>query len=900
MCWSLKRSSLAPVILLTLLLVTSAQAQDLAMPTQTQNLPEEEDPENTEEIIELGLGESQIITAAGIAYTAVDPTLVQIREIPPDRIELIGLRGGDTKVFYWVGEELRQFSVRIPFPSALNTVAHSGPQFRGNLPYFSYSHSNSSSFTQKQFYQNPFYGHGLSAQTPLWGNAGLTGTAQWQHQQGFTEDKLKSGRLVYRDSTRRFTFGQAISSLGKENSALSGVSVFGSELQFKYQGSAQRSHELTFFGGPEQPGDLRDPSTQNQVYGGNYYIFSPSEKSIYGNYTNLSAFGYQLTGTQEFRPGFVLENNTHLTPTFSFASGVARGEGGYSLVAKPTWERPRGITSFRHSYINDGLQGVQSGRQSNDAHATTFAHQTLSEDLMNLWSANVLHNLSLRRESSTSPSSSNLNGQIAFKRSRTFRQNYGIQYTGSRSASGDTTTFSNGLGSSLTYIVGKNGSLSHSFGGSVTNGSSTSYSANTGHTFSIENTHVRSDTSLSFQESYDTQSQESLTLQQNLQTTFKWIALQLNTTYNKSDLRDNIHLVGITPTLQIFLTSVQQLSLSGNTSFSMGEKTSMTGSLNIGYQYYFGPAVVPDPLWKRLFFGGQKAPVGGILYLDNNYNFYFDHGDTPLESVTVLLNGKKTTTNKEGEFQFDRVASGKQTLKLPRENIPLKEILEYSDTQSFNTNGQSRRITSIPIQIPKGEIHVLLLSDSNDNKAVDSTDLGITLPKVILVNSEGTRKEIRPNQGGLAIKGLEAGSYIVTLDPMDLPDNQELHSPLEQKITLTDLEKREVSFLFLPFRTVRGQINVGEGEKRPSGLSIHLGKYRSQIDSEGYYRIQQLSPGEYPITFQNLPKNYCLSQNTREKIQIPEGPYADTVNIELTTKCNTEPQIINEPPPDEG
>jgi hypothetical protein len=126
----------------------------------------------------------------------------------------------------------------------------------------------------------------------------------------------------------------------------------------------------------------------------------------------------------------------------------------------------------------------------------------------------------------------------------------------------------------------------------------------------------------------------------------------------------------------------------------------------------------------------------------------------------------------------------------------------------------------------------------------------------------------------------------IGFDFLDLPENIEILGPSEQKLMVSDYEEYPVTVLFRPVRSIRGQILWPGGKVMSRSLIVILGKVTSNVDNNGYYWLKNLAPGEYDLKIKNLPKNYCLADNTQIHYVIPGEVLAITQNLTLAQACD--------------
>lgn len=164
--------------------------------------------------------------------------------------------------------------------------------------------------------------------------------------------------------------------------------------------------------------------------------------------------------------------------------------------------------------------------------------------------------------------------------------------------------------------------------------------------------------------------------------------------------------------------------------------------------------------------------VSGRVFMDVNSNGIYDAADKVVPDVTVVMDGKdEVTTNKDGNYTFSFVKSGKHTVDVNLGCIPA-EIGTARRRQSVDTRFLSRARADFPLDV-LGSIGGTVYFDGNNNGKRDADETGV--PNVVLaLNGHST---ISDEDGRFRFANLASGTYILetlVLPPKTIAARQEL------------------------------------------------------------------------------------------------------------------------------
>lgn len=154
--------------------------------------------------------------------------------------------------------------------------------------------------------------------------------------------------------------------------------------------------------------------------------------------------------------------------------------------------------------------------------------------------------------------------------------------------------------------------------------------------------------------------------------------------------------------------------------------------------------------------------VSGHVFMDVNSNGYFDAGDRPVSDVSVVMDGtSEVKTNKNGQYVFSFVKSGKHTLKVNLGCIPA-EIGTAEGARTLDTRLLSQAKVDFPLEV-LGSIGGTVYFDDNNNGQKDEEEKGVPNVVIALNGYQTTTGQ----DGRFRFANLASGTY--TLEPKVLP-----------------------------------------------------------------------------------------------------------------------------------
>lgn len=841
--------------------------------------------------VELYIGERKTLPIEASDPFVADEGLLAVESPAPKQAVITGLRGGSTQLYFWTEGVLDYITVTILVPEQIRPVSY-GPRFRAYRPYFNYTFQNNANFDRDSFYTLPTYFHTLVNEIPLKRGKQVRPFVSVSHQAD-NSWAIPNAALSYIDSSKKFIFGQASTSLTRLFSGVfSGASFLGPELEFRLANDRRGfQHELHFFGGVKDPEDLKDTEFEDEKFGTNYSMVRYRPASITPDLLNLSVFSYEHASDDMYHPGGIAEGSIHLTPTFSIGAGTLRGEGGMAAVFTPTFEGEDLLFSGRYAYVNHGLQGFGDTVFENDEHESQFLLQKQNERF--IWDASLAHELSLSKGNLSEPTSDSWRSGLGVRRVLSSNKYYGLNYSIGRShTDGEEATLSNGVGTNLNYPLTPHAFMGHALGYSRSDFGSNTQQISSDHSWRVEHSNFRNVVTLTGLASFGDTNTKTLGVINSSQVNLGSHSLQAAVSYIKPDFATGTHLFTVVPSFYYHLTSLQYLIASGSMAYAIVENAEPTlnGVVVVQYQRYFGPGVEADPLWRKIFQEDRSTQVKGIVFWDKNSNASFDEGEEPLRDVEVILDEKKKAiSDAQGYFVFNKVATGPHVFSISQETVTVREPISPILKQTFTTTERDPPLLTVPVMSLKAMVRVRLVMDVNDNGRDDPGDDTVSVPKIIYIPTSGEQRTVRTQGGEIVINGIERGGLRITLDPLDIPENVELISSMEYVLSVDDYTEYDVVFLFRPIRLIRGQVILNQKGKIPTHLEIHVGEWKSHVDTNGYYWIRDIRPGTWPVEVKGLSASYCLPEHAPTEIIVPEGPFLREWNVLLKADCQAIP-----------
>jgi len=613
----------------------------------------------------LYIGESTTVPIPEGSNPFVSDDELLTLDIPPSgtSLKITALRGGKAELLYFENGQLRSLVIVVLFPETFD-INIFGPKFIPGLMYFIYTFSNSIRFTEKDYYQNSVYLHGLRTHAPL-GDGIYTQDIVFEHRD-LDDWKFREALAAYRDPHLIVKLGNNFLNLNLlSDSALVNKPIFGASASFINfllgQDDDNKYYEqFSFFGGVETPSDIFQLSADGQVYGFNYSIQESFQNTLFPDLLNTTFLLYQPLGSSAFHYAGWIEGNYHFSPSLSLGAGGYVGHGGFAFLLIPFYEDDAGTLSLEYRFIDSGLEQISGGIFDDTLHRLDADLQRyLDADQRHILDLSTVYSLSIPPGAGVQ-STNFISFNSSYTHRQAFRNYFNISYAFSRSNILQNIFLLNSLGGTYGYSLGPQSFLVHSLSYSRQDFTNPTQRVIGATSFSVENASHRFLTSAqaAWEKSNLLGTQLSLLVILRNDFALRKGQFSFELSYEKERFDDNIHEIRLDPILDYFVTSVIRLTVSSSVILSFGNPELLNGSVFAQLQIFFGPGIEPgEPLFESIFGGGKGYQLDGRVFLDQNYNaLYDDTIDSPILRAAVLLNNSsRSITDEDGMYTFLKV-----------------------------------------------------------------------------------------------------------------------------------------------------------------------------------------------------------------------------------------------------
>lgn len=841
--------------------------------------------------IEVGVGQTETIAIDGQNPFMADDTIATIEVISPVRIAITGMKVGTTQLLYYKEGVLTSMIVEVTVPPTL-TVLTQTPVFRSNRPFFRYSFTNTSAFDKNTFFSSPSYFHTLESFIPFPFGAKVTATTSFNHGVGAQEKIIQRGNLAYYGRRLTLELGEVITGMTQLLSIPGGANLLGGDVAYRLVQTENLSHGISLVGGTVNPFNLLDTKIREQLYGIKYTIdWRTVPGRFFKDFINAGFVAYEPKDSNTFRPAGFVEGSYHVTSNLALGGGYAQDPGGFQIVFSPFYETEKGLIQGNYTFLRHGIANFAQSPAQDDRHESLIRYQYLLKDNKTFLNASIFQQTIIPKGDSETLASNTLGGFIGIHRTFSYQNTYGATYGVSYAKNAGQPSLTNQISLDLSHALAKSSYLSHSAAYDRTDLSDSINNISLSSTYTLELERFKYTAGIGTAVSFGSANTQSLFVTQDAQIIFTKAALRSVLSYKIPSLSEGEHQVQLLQSLLLLPTSVDRLALSTGLVY-LPAGSEFNGTIGLTYQRLFGPGVRDDSLLKAFFKGGIRATIKGTVFHDTNYNSFLNKDEKPLVGVRLTLDGRQTaTTDVNGNFLFKRVKSGRHVLKVDVDSIPLADKPKEIPAQTLHTAGEQTLEIPVPIFVDKATLVIRFYLDTNGNGEIDDGDsLADVGEGYVELPSGEVRRFLTAYRGGGLVRGLEAGTYTVGIDPLKIPDNVQALDKIEKSVIIRDYQEYKVRFLFKPIRSLRGRVIVAGPKKfNPQSLVIELGKAASRVDAQGLYWLKGLLPGTHRLVIKNLPKSYCLQSGTPDEVQIPEGPFLEKRDIVLTRKCANQP-----------
>ncbi len=834
-------------------------------------------------------GQTKIIQIDGLDPAILDEELVSLKLVPgtQNKYRITGLHNGTTQIVYFTTDgSMQHIRISVDVPSVFSTNFLT-PNITGNKPVFSYLFSNSSSFSKDGFFKSPTYSHALNANLPRFLGGNLSGIGQANH-----DEALLFAILNYRKSGFEQAFGNITTSLSGTSTVISGSELMGSATEINWGGKSD--NRINAFVGELKKADYSQIEQTVDHFGGSYSYAKYRDSAVLPDFLQLNSFGYRPDQGQDHKLGVGFDSAYNLSRTLSLESNVLKANGGFAGQLAQNLNTENTSSKLNFSFVKAGLEGFNAAVEEFDRRDASFDLQHLFKDQETFMTMAATYNksdatspnLGLSDFTSTSASSSIVK-QISDR--HTYSANYNFLSVNSNSI----TALSNGLGLNMVHIVDLSSYMSHrvsaNYSTELGGGSEKNLQYGSSHSYVREKAKFLARSDLSWNSYTFDNSYQSLSLTQRLAFIIKkTFLLDFNVSYLRPVLVDNTNNIGLT---QIFTASLTRNDfLSANTGIGavFADTQTYSGFMGLQYQKFFGPGVENDSILKRAFKGTPKSNIYGQIYIDKNYNSYFDANDEPLANVSVILDKQtKVTTNNQGVFLYPKIKPGQHSLDLTLDPLAFDEEIDLVLGRNLTTESGKDLHLNVPVFFKKSKLQILFVEDVNaDNIYNPLGDRIINMRHAYVTGADQKTKTYAvSSQGGVEAKGLDAGKYKIAYDPFEIPQEFEASSSIELTVSLGKNENKTVVFLFQAIRVVHGQLIFDKDTQHLANtLKLQLNAKPVPVKNDSFLIVNP-DAGRAEFTIPNLPNGFCVQPPVPYVIIVTEGALERSVDFTIKKQC---------------
>jgi hypothetical protein len=369
----------------------------------------------------------------------------------------------------------------------------------------------------------------------------------------------------------------------------------------------------------------------------------------------------------------------------------------------------------------------------------------------------------------------------------------------------------------------------------------------------------------------------------------RWrIAPNLRMGFNTGDARQHSYDFGYTATYSLSQTTFLQSSLSHQYYVS----SNSTVGLNRTTQFTLG--VVKEFSRNPMRWLSQKVQgnqINGRVFVDRSLRGVFVDEALGLAGVRVVLDdGRSTTTDKEGQYQFLRLSDRIYHVSIPIDQFATAVRLTTPSPATVDL--RNRRTATVDFGVVNfSRVIVLAYNDYLLNGSRQPDAPLITDLKLHLVDAKGRHRILLSTGGGdYEASKIEPGTYEVQVVADSVPTGYSLTT---DRMTVK-VESASSAVVNLPFRAMRsisGALQFratkpdGTSELRPlAGVALKVGERTVTTGQDGTFLVRDLPAGEVQI------RVLCCAGEVPSGLRLPSGvirlgrdpQQLENVNITIT------------------
>ena len=157
--------------------------------------------------------------------------------------------------------------------------------------------------------------------------------------------------------------------------------------------------------------------------------------------------------------------------------------------------------------------------------------------------------------------------------------------------------------------------------------------------------------------------------------------------------------------------------------------------------------------------------IKGKVFIDSNSNRKYDDFDEVLEGVDIVVQGKKVTTDSDGNYFIENISS-ETIFTLKVDKTYLDPLLYFDETAHYKLMPSTGMVIDIPLQNTTSLSGNIILKSQD----IDSGQLPFIYNKIVLILKKDNNeiKRLKPEFDGFFIcDGLIDGNYEIEVSIID-------------------------------------------------------------------------------------------------------------------------------------
>jgi len=188
----------------------------------------------------------------------------------------------------------------------------------------------------------------------------------------------------------------------------------------------------------------------------------------------------------------------------------------------------------------------------------------------------------------------------------------------------------------------------------------------------------------------------------------------------------------------------------------------------------------------------NTSMIKGVVYLDENGNGQFDPWEKRLSGIVMSVEGRRATTNEDGEYTFNFLKPGIYRIDFNPRSLPA-DYTPVTSEQLIRLRENENFFLDFGVTL-NGSISGLVFIDANTDGKMNENEKPLDWVGILL--DHGDQKTFTGPDGSFYFEGIPLGDHTVSLDPESLPAGLQLAGKEEFTILLTEDVLDVVNLLF--------------------------------------------------------------------------------------------------------